>query len=57
MTMKSRLQTALVLTTFLYALYLLKTGLGIDLVSRYHAPRVVKLPLKVLDYGVEKIRS
>lgn len=57
LTMLNRLKTSVLLLVALYSLYLLKTGMGIDVVEQYNAPRIAKLPLRVLARGVDKLRS
>lgn len=42
------LKNTLFIFLLLYALYLAKSGLGINLSQRYHAWDLLKLPIKVL---------
>ncbi len=42
------LKNTLLIFLLLYALYLAKSGLGINLSQRYHAWDLLKLPIKVL---------
>ena len=39
-----------IVIVFIYGIYLIKTAVGINLSSRYSAPRIFKLPFIAVDY-------